>query len=441
MGEKIYLLNFKVSGIKNLEKTIELNFYKRTIDKQFDPEKYRIKAIYGENGSGKTAIVVGMDVLRNIIIDSTYLNDSKNQQYIQAMVNKKTKRIELNSDFIYYSDTHSRIYSYEVCLGMNPMGLFEIEQESLKCRFNGNRTKEIVVFECLKGEINSVMIDDEETKERLIRESLNLLGKQSLAINCLLNSKDIFINNMSNAFRMMMFDLYFFAAKINVCIASEDDPDLYLQKKELLETKNSDDFIEKISRIVSSVGRFSNANEKLIAMDQYEVYEVKIKKMERFIQLFKRNLKSIDIDKTEAGDYYSCKLLMNYGDYRVDTVFESTGITKLIKLFDYLNAAAEGEITFIDEMDANINDVYLSKIIDYFMQYGKGQLCFTTHNTGPMASLRSNKKSIAFLSSDNQIVEWKTNGNFAPDKLYRQGMIEYLPFNIEPEDFLGVLGE
>jgi len=75
------------------------------------------------------------------------------------------------------------------------------------------------------------------------------------------------------------------------------------------------------------------------------------------------------------------------------------------------------------------------------MQYGKGQLCFTTHNTGPMASLRSNKKSIAFLSSDNQIVEWKTNGNFAPDKLYRQGMIEYLPFNIEPEDFLGVLGE
>ena len=173
----------------------------------------------------------------------------------------------------------------------------------------------------------------------------------------------------------------------------------------------------------------------------FENYKLKIKKLERFIQLFKRDLKSIDIDRTEAGDYYACKLLMNYGDYRVDTVFESTGITKLIMLFDSLNAAADGEVTFIDEMDANINDVYLSKIIDYFMQYGKGQLCFTTHNTSPMASLRNNKKSIAFLSSDNQIVEWKTNGNFAPDKLYKQGMIEYLPFNIEPEDFLGVLGE
>ena len=441
MGEKIYLLNFKVSGVKNLEKSIELSFYKKTIDKQFDPEKYRIKAIYGENGSGKTAIVVGLDVLRNIIIDSTYLNDSKNQQYLQAMVNKKTKRIELHSDFIYYADTQNRIYSYEVTLGLNPMGLFEIERESLKCRFNGTRAREIVAFECLEGEINSVMIDDEETKNRLIRESLNLLGKQSLAINCLLNSKDIFRNNMSSPFRMMMFDLYFFAAKINVCIASDDDPDLYLQKKELLEAKDSDDFFDKITRMVSTVGRFANANEKLIAKDLFENYKLKIKKLERFIQLFKRDLKSIDIDRTEAGDYYACKLLMNYGDYRVDTVFESTGITKLIKLFDYLNAAADGEVTFIDEMDANINDVYLSKIIDYFMQYGKGQLCFTTHNTSPMASLRNNKKSIAFLSSDNQIVEWKTNGNFAPDKLYKQGMIEYLPFNIEPEDFLGVLGE
>lgn len=441
MEEKTYLLNFKVSGIKNLEKSIELSFYKKTIDKQFDPEKYKIKAIYGENGSGKTAIVIGMDILKSIIIDSTYLNDSKNQQYLRAMVNKKTKKIELNSDFIYYADNHCRIYSYGVSIGMNSMGLFEIERESLSCRLNSTKAREILIFECLKGEIKTVKIEDDETKDRLIRESLNLLGKQSLAINCLLNSKDIFKNNMSDVFRMMMFDLYFFAANINVCIASEDDPDLYLQKKELLEAKDPDEFLDKITRIVSTVGRFANANEQLIDMERYESYELKIKKLERFIQLFKRDLKSIDIDKKENGDFYSCKLLMNYGDYRVDTVFESTGIAKLIKLFDYLNAAADGEIAFIDEMDANINDVYLSKIIDYFMQYGKGQLCFTTHNTSPMASLRNNKKSIAFLSSDNRIVEWKTNGNFAPDKLYKQGMIEYLPFNVEPEDFLGVLGE
>ena len=58
-----------------------------------------------------------------------------------------------------------------------------------------------------------------------------------------------------------------------------------------------------------------------------------------------------------------------------------------------------------------------------------------------MSALRKNKKAIDFLSNDNRVISWTTNGNFAPDKLYKEGMIEYLPFNIEPEDFIGVLGE
>lgn len=441
MEEKLYLLSFKVSGIKNLEKSIELDFYKKTIDKQFDPKNYRIKAIYGENGSGKTAIVVGMDVLKSIILDSNYLGDSKNQKYLQAMANKITKKIDLESNFIYYTDSDNRIYNYEASLGLNAIGLFEIEKEVLKIRFNRTKSKEITVYECYKGEIKTINIDNDEIRERAIRESLNLLNKQSFAINCLLNSSEIFMDDIKNSFRMMMFDLYFFAAKVNVCIANEDDPDLYLQKKELLESNDPNLFIDKVSRIVSSVGRYANENEKMIAKELYEKYELKIKKMERFIRLFKRDLKSIDIDKTEVEGFYVCKLLMNYGDFRVDTVFESTGIAKLIKLFDYLSAAANGEIVFIDEMDANINDVYLYKIIEFFIDYGAGQLCFTTHNTSPMAILKKNKKSIAFLSNDNNLVEWKTNGNFSPERLYKQGLIEYLPFNIEPEDFVGILGE
>ena len=58
MKPLFYLLSLKISGIKNIEVPIELNFYKKTINNSdFDPEKYRIKAIYGENGSGKTAII------------------------------------------------------------------------------------------------------------------------------------------------------------------------------------------------------------------------------------------------------------------------------------------------------------------------------------------------------------------------------------------------
>ena len=112
-----------------------------------------------------------------------------------------------------------------------------------------------------------------------------------------------------------------------------------------------------------------------------------------------------------------------------------------MRLFDYIHFSAQGGVVFIDEMDSNINDVYLCKLIEFFMRYGKGQLCFTTHNTSPMSVLREGKNSIDFLSNDGKVIAWKRNGNFSPESLYRNGMIEYLPFNIEAENFIGILGE
>ena len=58
-----------------------------------------------------------------------------------------------------------------------------------------------------------------------------------------------------------------------------------------------------------------------------------------------------------------------------------------------------------------------------------------------MSVLKKNRKSIDFLSNNNKIIPWVTNGNYKPENLYREGMIEYLPFNVEPEDFLGILGD
>lgn len=97
-----------------------------------------------------------------------------------------------------------------------------------------------------------------------------------------------------------------------------------------------------------------------------------------------------------------------------------------------------GEIVFIDEFDSNLHDVYLCAILEYLMEHGKGQLCFTTHNVGPMDVLRRRKKSIDFLSENHKIYPWTANGNYSPAKLYRNGMIEGSPFNVDSIDFIGV---
>ena len=129
---------------------------------------------------------------------------------------------------------------------------------------------------------------------------------------------------------------------------------------------------------------------------------------------------------------------MVYDNYSISTEFESTGIKKLIKLFIYLDIMAKGGIVFIDELDSNLHDVYLCALLEYLMDFGKGQLCFTTHNVGPMDILKKHKKSIDFLSVDNKIYSWTSNGNYSPSKLYRTGMIEGSPFNIDSIDFIGI---
>lgn len=104
------------------------------------------------------------------------------------------------------------------------------------------------------------------------------------------------------------------------------------------------------------------------------------------------------------------------------------------------NEMVHGGIVFIDEFDSNLHDVYLCALLEYLMEYGEGQLCFTTHNVGPMDILKQHKKSIDFLSEDHTIYPWTKSGNYSPSKLYRNGMIEGSPFNVDSIDFIGAFG-
>lgn len=180
----------------------------------------------------------------------------------------------------------------------------------------------------------------------------------------------------------------------------------------------------------------------IVSKKFYDKYEKRIDQLKNFLRIFKPDLEDILIDKKDySEECFSLNLIMNYGEYKVNAEFESTGIKKLIKLYSYFQMMVEGGIVFIDEMDANLHDVYLCALLEYLMENGKGQLCFTTHNIGPMDVLKRNKKSIDFLSVNHKIYPWVTNGNYSPSKLYKNGMIEGSPFNIDSVDFLSAFDD
>ena len=233
--------------------------------------------------------------------------------------------------------------------------------------------------------------------------------------------------------------MLFLIALINVYINEEDKHDIYFLRKTIREShEKSSEYINDINEILDTISVYSGFDDNSISKSEFDKYKESVKQLTKFIQIFKRELKSIDIDAKDDGDNYRCELIFNYGNYKVNKEFESTGIKKLVRLYSAFKAANNYGIAFVDEMDSNINDIYLCKLIEHFMYYGKGQLCFTMHNVDPMSLLKQNKNSIDFLSSDNKIVSWVSKGHASPENYYKNGMIENSPFNIDATDFIGI---
>ena len=65
-----YLIKLELQGFKNISKKVSLSFYNDTINKaSLLKQGNSVKAIYGTNGAGKSAIMIGLNVLRNILLN------------------------------------------------------------------------------------------------------------------------------------------------------------------------------------------------------------------------------------------------------------------------------------------------------------------------------------------------------------------------------------
>lgn len=437
MDNLIYLLNVRMSGIKSIKNEIRLDFYKKTVDKNFDPDKFRVKAIYGENGSGKTAIITGIKIFQDLMLSNQYLNESKNQRFLDEIINKETSRFTFGCEYITGEEESYIVYDYNFELEKNNKGDYVIKHESLNLK-NGNypNNNYVNVYECDNGEL--ININCNETVKNIIeKKTFNLLNKNPFMSLYIVDYTSVIEKDKEFSYNIAV--MLFLIALINVYINEEDKHDIYFLRKTIREShEKSSEYIDDINEILDTISVYSGFDDNSISKSEFDKYKESVKQLTKFIQIFKRELKSIDIDAKDDGDNYRCELIFNYGNYKVNKEFESTGIKKLVRLYSAFKAANNFGIAFVDEMDSNINNIYLCKLIEYFMYYGKGQLCFTMHNVDPMSLLKQNKNSIDFLSSDNKIVSWVSKGHASPENYYKNGMIENSPFNIDATDFIGI---
>ena len=446
--KEIYLLDYSVAGIKNLDKQVSLSFYKKIIERHPDTRNYHIKGIYGMNGSGKSAIVTSVKVLKYLLINSSYLNDPLVQRNLDAMINKGSRELRLSAEFLFALEERLNQYHYEIVLVKNPLGEYIIQEEHLGVKNATSKADFQPVFDVTDHKISINAEKQQNTiASDLEDQTKNLLDKKTVSAVFI---EKILWKEMQTEVQGDLITglvaLCVFGQSLFIYLDESDDHTEYVINDVLQQTesKNTDVF-EQLRKSMITLNRhqLNMITDTSIAVKKtvWNDFMQTVRQLYEFLHIFKSDLTDIKIDRKEDKDVYICRLIMVYDQIQIDVEFESTGIRKLIRLFAFIREMVRGGIVFIDEFDSNLHDVYLCALIEYLIEYGEGQLCFTTHNVGPMDILKKGRKSIDFLSMDHMIYPWKTNGNYSPSKLYRNGMIEGSPFNVDSIDFIGIFDE
>lgn len=435
---KAYLCELKVNGCKNIDKMIDLKFCNSTIKPKEEFENTNIKAIYGPNGAGKSAIVSAVHIYERLICDENGLNDSFFANFVKESINKITNKLEVEVTVLFRkenNDSFVAVFRHYISFVIkNNSVVIECEKISKLSGYLISNEKFKTLICVKEGKIVEVTGVDNLIESKIYISSLNLLSKKSIVnINYLEKGTKL------KEYEVSLLCLMIFALNVIVSMEQTDLHTDYLKNLDFIEngSKIIDKYINEITD--ESLFYLSVEDRDIVKVESFDNYMNNINKLFRFIKVFKPDLTSIDIDKKINGDKYYCNKIFRYDDLSLDIEFESTGIKKLVRLYNALSACANGRIVFIDEFDANLHDVYFAKLVEFMKVYAKGQLCFTTHNLEPIDILKNNSHSLDFLSNDSRVASWKKNGNKSPMKKYINGLIDYSPFNVHAIDFIDSL--
>ena len=412
----VRLASLKLINIKNVKNGIV--YMPNTTNKILNFDKAEILGIYGQNGSGKTAIVDALYFLQNIMIGS------KLKPCLNDYISSDSDEAEINAEFNIFDDNIIYEVGYKISLKRSDNEVI-IDREILNAakNENGDRSYKTVFMDFQRDSndiafkpttrVSEIIEEDKDAKTDLI-----VARKMAEKSNCSYIfgsvSREIFCKEYENNFKQYSYiisSLYQFALKDLFVIRNTHSgvisANIVLPVAFRIDTENigaKGDFAIPLTEPVVLPVNGKELLEIIVKQINTVLYTI-IPGLELFIKDYGKQL----MDNGEEG--WKLELMSRREDMKdIPIRMESEGIIKIISILNALiQAFGNSSICLvIDELDAGIFEYMLGELLDIFRNSAKGQLIFTSHNLRALEML--DKESIMFSTTnpDNRYIHMKS---------------------------------
>lgn len=379
-----------------------------TVNKILSADKAEILGIYGQNGSGKTAIVDALYFLQKVMIGAEL------DQSLEDYMDMDSNVAEIFADFNLFMNGIVFEIGYRLSLSREEK-VVVISRETLSGAKNENgiRTNKTVFMDYQRDQTNTIFkpqkrLDEILEEKKDIKTDLIVARKMAEKSNCSYifgeSSRDIFCREYKNGFQqfsVIISSLFEFALKDLFVIRNTHSgvisANFVLPMAFRIENDNmgaKGDFTVSLTEPILVDEERKNLLETIVEQINIVLYTII-----PGLQVTIKNYGKQSLDDGEEG--WKLELMSKReGMKEIPIRMESEGIIKIISILNALiQAFGNPSICLvIDELDSGIFEYMLGELLDIFKKSAKGQLIFTSHNLRALEMI--DKESIMFSTTN-----------------------------------------